>query len=112
MKWRKWAEKCRFGGPRATSQTPPIPFRTVSGREILGTSHVRRSLKSALELCPEGYRGSGSPQLVQEGARPPEALGEHRRILPYAYAQVVLEAERRPRREHHATFFGEPVGEL
>src|SRR5215211_2906624 len=56
--------------------------------------------------------GSGSSQLVEEGPRSPKALGEHRRILPYPYTQMVLEPEGRPRREHHAVFFGEPVGEL
>ena len=41
-----------------------------------------------------------------------KSLGEYCWILPYAYAKVMLEAECRPRREHHAVFFGEPVGEL
>src|SRR5215213_2193461 len=61
---------------------------------------------------PYGDPGSGSSQSVEEGARPPEPLGEDGRILPYAYAQVVLEAEGRPRREHHAVLLGKPVGEF
>jgi hypothetical protein len=65
-----------------------------------------------MSIARRGRLGSGSPQLVEEGARSPESLREYGRILPYAYAQVVLEAEGRPRREHHAAFFGEPVGEL
>jgi hypothetical protein len=66
----------------------------------------------ALKMCTYGDSGLGSSQLVQEGPRSPESLSEHGRVLPYTYAKVVLEAEGRPRREHHAVFFGEPVGEL
>jgi hypothetical protein len=82
------------------------------GRGVLRTSALRSSTKLALKMCTYGDLGSGSSQLVQEGARPPEALGEYGSVLPYAYAQVVLEAEGSPRREHHAVFFGEPDGEL
>jgi hypothetical protein len=57
------------------------------------------------DRCTYGDLGSGSSQLVQEGSRPPESLGEYGWVLPYAYAQVVLEAEGSPRREHHAMFF-------
>jgi hypothetical protein len=64
------------------------------------------------DRCTYGDLGSGSSQLVQEGSRPPEFLGEYWWVLPYAYAHVVLEAEGSPRREHHAVFFAEPVGEL
>src|SRR3712207_9343554 len=63
-------------------------------------------------MCLDIYSCSGSSQRVEEGARSPKPFSEYGRILPYAYAQVVLEAEGRPRREHHAVFFGEPVGEL
>ena len=73
-------------------------------------THVSR--KVALKMSHYGNLGSGSSQLVEEGACSPESLCEDGRILPYAYAQVVLEAEGRSRREHHAPFFGEPVGEL
>ena len=45
------------------------------------------------DRCTYGDLGSGSSQLVQEGSRPPESLGEYGWFLPYAYAQVVLEAE-------------------
>ena len=47
----------------------------------------------ALEMSHYGNLGSGSSQLVEEGACSPESLCEDERILPYAYAQVVLEAE-------------------
>src|SRR3712207_2391157 len=63
-------------------------------------------------MCLDIYSCSGSSQRVEEGARSPKPFSEYGRILPYAYAKVMLEAEGRPRREHHAVFFGEPVGEL
>src|SRR5215217_1009773 len=63
-------------------------------------------------MCPYGDLGSGSSQLVEEGPRSSESLGEYERILPYAYAKVMLKAEGRSRCEHHAVFFGEPVGQL
>src|SRR3712207_6223233 len=63
-------------------------------------------------MCLDIYSRSGSSQRVEEGARSPKPFSEYGRILPYAYAQVVLEAEGRPRREHHAVFFGEPAGKL
>jgi hypothetical protein len=65
-------------GPCSRTSEIGLPFHGVLGSR-------RSSCASAA--------GSGAPQLVQEGARSPEALGEHRRVLPYAYAQVVLEAE-------------------
>ena len=49
-----------------------------------------------MSIARRGGLGSGSPQLVEEGARSPESLREYGWILPYAYAQVVLEAEGRP----------------
>ena len=66
----------------------------------------------ALETYSNDGLGSGPSQLVEEGARSPKTLGEDGRVLPYAYPKVILEAECRPRREHHAALFGEPVGEL
>src|SRR5918995_55083 len=65
-----------------------------------------------MSIARRGGLGSGSPQLVEESSRSPQSLSEYWRVLPYAYAQVVLEAEGRPRCEHHAAFFGEPVGQL
>jgi hypothetical protein len=58
-----------------------------------------------MSIARRGRLGSGSPQLVEEGPRSPQSLSEYGRILPYSYAQVVLEAEGRPRREHYAMFF-------
>src|SRR5215212_9656759 len=63
-------------------------------------------------MCPYGNLDSRSSQLFEEGARSSKPFSEYGRILPYAYAQVVFEAEGRPRCEHHALFFREPVGEL
>src|SRR5918994_3723208 len=79
---------------------------------VIRRSREQSSRRLALNMCHYGDSGSGSSQLVQEGPRSPESLGEHGRVLPYAYAKVVLEAEGRTRREDHAVFFGEPVGEL
>jgi hypothetical protein len=58
-----------------------------------------------MSIARRGGLGSGSPQLVEEGSCSLESLSEYGRILPYSYAQVVLEAEGRPRREHYAMFF-------